>query len=59
MVTPSKSVAKTPEEKIEPQARRTSIPRPDPDSFAENMAFVGPGLVTGASDDDPSGKVAS
>jgi len=28
---------------------------PDPDSFAENMALVGPGLVTGASDDDPSG----
>ena len=56
MATPSKStVITTPENKIEPKARRTGVPPPDPDSFAENMAFVGPGLVTGASDDDPSG----
>jgi NRAMP (natural resistance-associated macrophage protein)-like metal ion transporter len=56
VATPSKStVIKTPENKIEPKARSTNIPPPDPDSFAENMAFVGPGLVTGASDDDPSG----
>ena len=56
MATLSKStVIKTPEDKIEPKARRTSISSPNPDSFAENMAFVGPGLVTGASDDDPSG----
>ena len=56
MATPSKStVIKTPENKIEPKARRTDKPAQDPDSFAENLAFVGPGLVTGASDDDPSG----
>src|SRR6202162_341042 len=56
VATPSKStVIKTPEDKIEPEAHRTSVPPPEPDSFAENMAFVGPGLVTGASDDDPSG----
>ena len=56
MATPSKStVIKTPEDKIEPRARRTSIYSLDPDSFAENLALVGPGLVTGASDDDPSG----
>ncbi|MDQ1404719.1 MAG: hypothetical protein QOG55_348 [Acidobacteriaceae bacterium] len=56
MVTPSKStVIRTTEKKIETQARRTSVPAPDPDSFAENLALVGPGLVTGASDDDPSG----
>jgi NRAMP (natural resistance-associated macrophage protein)-like metal ion transporter len=56
VVTPLKStVIKTPENKIERKARRTSVPAPDPDSFAENLAFVGPGLVTGASDDDPSG----
>jgi NRAMP (natural resistance-associated macrophage protein)-like metal ion transporter len=56
VATPSKStVIKTPEDKIEPRARRTSIYSLDPDSFAENLALVGPGLVTGASDDDPSG----
>lgn len=43
------------ENKIEPKSRRTQGPKHDPDSFAKNMAFVGPGLVTGASDDDPSG----
>jgi len=43
------------ENKIEPKSRRTQGPKQDPDSFAKNMAFVGPGLVTGASDDDPSG----
>jgi NRAMP (natural resistance-associated macrophage protein)-like metal ion transporter len=41
--------------KIEAQSRRTKGPKEDPDSFLENMALVGPGLVTGASDDDPSG----
>jgi NRAMP (natural resistance-associated macrophage protein)-like metal ion transporter len=56
VATPSKfTVIQTPENKVEPQARRTTAALPDPDSFAENMAFVGPGLVTGASDDDPSG----
>jgi NRAMP (natural resistance-associated macrophage protein)-like metal ion transporter len=43
------------EKKIESKARRTQGPKHDPDFFADNMAFVGPGLVTGASDDDPSG----
>jgi NRAMP (natural resistance-associated macrophage protein)-like metal ion transporter len=64
VATPSKSTAReipgqTPEDKleqkIEANARRTSAPPPHPDSFAQNLAFVGPGLVTGASDDDPSG----
>lgn len=45
----------TPREKLDVQARRTAGPKHDPDSSAANMAFVGPGLVTGASDDDPSG----
>jgi NRAMP (natural resistance-associated macrophage protein)-like metal ion transporter len=36
------------------KSHRTQDPKQDPDSFA-NMAIVGPGLVTGASDDDPSG----
>jgi NRAMP (natural resistance-associated macrophage protein)-like metal ion transporter len=56
VATPSKStVIQTPENKVDSQARRTAAALPDPDSFAENMGFVGPGLVTGASDDDPSG----
>src|SRR6202047_4754698 len=56
VATPSRStVITTPENKIEPKARRAGVPPSDPESFAENMAFVGPGLVTGASDDDPSG----
>ena len=55
MATPESTIIKTPEDKIEPQVRRNHVPAEDPDSFAENMAFVGPGLVTGASDDDPSG----
>jgi NRAMP (natural resistance-associated macrophage protein)-like metal ion transporter len=40
--------------KIEGRARRTTGPQ-DPDSFVANLAIVGPGLITGASDDDPSG----
>src|SRR6202047_2257662 len=56
VATSSKStVINTPENKIEPKGRRSSVSPADPDSFAENMAFVGPGLVTGASDDGPSG----
>jgi NRAMP (natural resistance-associated macrophage protein)-like metal ion transporter len=55
VATPKSTVIKSPEKKIEPKARRNRTPAEDPDSFAENMAFVGPGLVTGASDDDPSG----
>jgi NRAMP (natural resistance-associated macrophage protein)-like metal ion transporter len=55
VATPESTIIKTPEDKIEPQVRRNHVPAEDPDSFAENMAFVGPGLVTGASDDDPSG----
>jgi NRAMP (natural resistance-associated macrophage protein)-like metal ion transporter len=56
VATPSKStVIKAPENKIESRALRTSVAPLDPDSFAENLAIVGPGLVTGASDDDPSG----
>ena len=56
VATPAKStVNKTSENNIEPKARRTILPPQDPDSFAENMALVGPGLVTGASDNDPSG----
>ena len=55
MATPESTIIKSPEDKIEPQVRRNLVPAEDPDSFAENMAFVGPGLVTGASDDDPSG----
>ena len=55
MATPESTIIKTPKDKIEPQVRRNHVPAEDPDSFAENMAFVGPGLVTGASDDDPSG----
>jgi NRAMP (natural resistance-associated macrophage protein)-like metal ion transporter len=56
VATLSKSTAfKTPEEKIDVQACRTEIRAPDPDSIAEHIALVGPGLVTGASDDDPSG----
>ncbi len=39
------SKSKPPENKVEPQARRTSArASADPDSFAENMAFVGPGV---------------
>ena len=41
-------------DKIEARSRRTSGPKQDPDSFA-SLAIIGPGLVTGASDDDPSG----
>jgi NRAMP (natural resistance-associated macrophage protein)-like metal ion transporter len=55
VATPESTIIKTPEDKIEPPVRRNHVPAEDPDSFAENMAFVGPGLVTGASDDDPSG----
>jgi NRAMP (natural resistance-associated macrophage protein)-like metal ion transporter len=55
VATPESTIIKTPEDKIKPQVRRNHVPAEDPDSFAENMAFVGPGLVTGASDDDPSG----
>ena len=56
MATPSKSpILRIPENKVEAQAHRTTSPSPDSDSFAENLALVGPGLVTGASDDDPSG----
>jgi NRAMP (natural resistance-associated macrophage protein)-like metal ion transporter len=40
--------------KIGSKAHRTQSPKQDPDSSA-NMAIVGPGLITGASDDDPSG----
>jgi NRAMP (natural resistance-associated macrophage protein)-like metal ion transporter len=43
------------EQKIETKARRTSGLKHDPDSFTANAGFIGPGLVTGASDDDPSG----
>jgi NRAMP (natural resistance-associated macrophage protein)-like metal ion transporter len=43
------------EQKIGPKSRRTKGPKQDPDSFTSNMSFMGPGLVTGASDDDPSG----
>jgi NRAMP (natural resistance-associated macrophage protein)-like metal ion transporter len=55
VATPESTIIKIPKSKLEPQARRNNFPAQDPDSFAENMAFVGPGLVTGASDDDPSG----
>jgi NRAMP (natural resistance-associated macrophage protein)-like metal ion transporter len=55
VATPESTIIKSPEDKIEPPVRRNHVPAEDPDSFAENMAFVGPGLVTGASDDDPSG----
>jgi NRAMP (natural resistance-associated macrophage protein)-like metal ion transporter len=55
VATPESTIIKTPEDKIVPQVRRNHVPAEDLDSFAENMAFVGPGLVTGASDDDPSG----
>jgi NRAMP (natural resistance-associated macrophage protein)-like metal ion transporter len=41
--------------KIKSRARRTTGPTQDPDSFVPNLSIVGPGLVTGASDDDPSG----
>ena len=43
------------ENKIDSKSPRTPLPKQDPDSSADNMAFLGPGLVTGASDDDPSG----
>jgi NRAMP (natural resistance-associated macrophage protein)-like metal ion transporter len=40
--------------KIGSKAHRTQSPKQDSDSSA-NMEIVGPGLITGASDDDPSG----
>ena len=56
MAAPSKStIIKTPENNIEAQAPIIGTTAQDPESFAENLALVGPGLVTGASDDDPSG----
>ncbi|HEY2352973.1 MAG TPA: divalent metal cation transporter, partial [Candidatus Acidoferrum sp.] len=56
MARRSKSKAtKLIEQKIETKARRTSGLKHDPDSFTANAGFIGPGLVTGASDDDPSG----
>jgi NRAMP (natural resistance-associated macrophage protein)-like metal ion transporter len=55
LAMPESTIIKTPEDKIEPQVRSNHVTAEDPDSFAENMAFAGPGLVTGASDDDPSG----
>ena len=56
MAAPSKStIIKTPENNIEAQAPIIGTTAQDPESFAENLTLVGPGLVTGASDDDPSG----
>src|SRR3984893_3733401 len=53
---PSKyTVIQPPENQLEPQARRTVPALSDPDSFVDNRSFGGPGLVTGPSDDDPSG----
>jgi NRAMP (natural resistance-associated macrophage protein)-like metal ion transporter len=49
------SADKSAARKIKRKARRTPGPKQDPDSLAGNMAVIGPGLVTGASDDDPSG----
>ena len=41
--------------RVEERSRRTHGSREDPDSFAGKLSLIGPGLVTGASDDDPSG----
>jgi NRAMP (natural resistance-associated macrophage protein)-like metal ion transporter len=49
------SSKESPEKTIAAAALRKLGSTHDPDSFVNNMAFVGPGLVTGASDDDPSG----
>ena len=53
--TSGPTVNTNPLKKTAVEVHRAEGPEQHPDSFAANMAFVGPGLVTGASDDDPSG----
>ena len=45
----------SPDNQIAAVALRKLGSSEQPHSFVGNMGFVGPGLVTGASDDDPSG----